>query len=106
MLQRRAVAAGLGRRVGAHEFRRAMAVRYKRRGGSDGNLMAIAGWRSQTMVSRYVRMESEELARGGVPPPHRRLGPDRRRRRRSTTCRLISSYSVTSAACTAGPAGS
>ena len=81
MLQRRAVAAGLGRRVGAHEFRRAMAVRYKRRGGSDGNLMAIAGWKSQTMVSRYVRMESEELA----AEEFRRLiddsAPTRRRRR-------------------------
>lgn len=62
MLRRRAVAAKLGRPVGAHEFRRAMAVRHKRAGGSDPALMAIAGWSSIRMVDRYTRMEREELA--------------------------------------------
>jgi site-specific recombinase XerD len=62
MIRRRATQARLGRPVGAHEFRRAMAVRHKRRGGSDPALMAIAGWSSIRMVDRYTRMEREELA--------------------------------------------
>lgn len=62
MIRRRTAQAGLGRPIGAHEFRRAMAVRHKRRGGSDPALMAIAGWSSIRMVDRYTRMEREELA--------------------------------------------
>jgi site-specific recombinase XerD len=62
MLHRRAQAAGIERRIGAHEFRRAMAVRHKRAGGSDPALMAIAGWSGIRMVDRYTRMEREDLA--------------------------------------------
>jgi site-specific recombinase XerD len=62
ILRRRAKQAGLTRPIGAHEFRRAMAVRHKRRGGSDPALMAIAGWSSIRMVDRYTRMDREELA--------------------------------------------
>lgn len=62
MLRRRADRAGLGRNVGAHEFRRAMAVRGRRAGASDLSMMAIGGWSSTAMLGRYTRMQREELA--------------------------------------------
>jgi integrase/recombinase XerD len=62
MLDRHRVAAGITHRIGAHGFRRAMAIRYKRAGGSDPGLMAVAGWSTTQMVGRYTRAAAEELA--------------------------------------------
>lgn len=62
MVNYRATRAGIDRRIGIHEFRRAMAVRHKRAGAGDPGLMAIAGWTSIRMIDRYTRMEREDLA--------------------------------------------
>ena len=62
LLRRRAHQAGLGRSVGAHEFRRAWTIRARRAGVSDLAMMSIGGWKSPAMLGRYSRMRSEELA--------------------------------------------
>jgi len=46
----------------SHDARRAYAVNWLRMGGSETSLMAIAGWSSISMVQRYTRMNSQELA--------------------------------------------
>ena len=45
-----------------HRFRHTMAVRWLKAGGSETVLMAQAGWRSRTMIDRYVKASSEALA--------------------------------------------
>ena len=45
-----------------HRLRHTMAVRWMRAGGSETGLMAHAGWTSNTMVARYVKAASEQLA--------------------------------------------
>lgn len=60
MIERHRVAAGVT--VSAHAFRRALATRWLRAGGSEVGLRSVAGWKSPEMVSRYTRMSSEELA--------------------------------------------
>jgi len=62
MLRRRAERAGLGRTVGAHEFRRAWTVRARQPGVSDLSVMSMAGWSTSAMLARYSRMQKEELA--------------------------------------------
>lgn len=52
MIRKRARAAGIGR-VYTHMFRHTYAHRWLAAGGSEGNLMRIAGWRSREMLSRY-----------------------------------------------------
>lgn len=81
ILARRAAGAGIPRRISAHEFRRAYAIRHKRAGGSDPTLMANLGWRTVGQINRYTRMHSEELA----DVEYRRLfdATPRRRRRRA-----------------------
>ena len=60
-LKQRAADAGV---VGfhLHRLRHSMAVRWMRAGGSETGLMAHAGWTSNTMVARYVKAASEQLA--------------------------------------------
>lgn len=53
---------GLPRPLRAHEFRRRLASEWIRRGGSDPELMLIAGWRSPAMAARYRKEHSAELA--------------------------------------------
>jgi integrase/recombinase XerD len=60
-LKGRASAAGV---VGfhLHRLRHTSAVRWLRAGGSETGLMAHHGWKSRTMVDRYVKAASEQLA--------------------------------------------
>lgn len=60
-LKERAEAAGV---IGfhLHRLRHTMAVRWLRAGGSEVGLRAHAGWTSNTMVARYVKAASEDLA--------------------------------------------
>ena len=60
MLERVGDRAGVS--VSAHTFRRALATRWLRAGGSEVGLRAVAGWKSPAMVARYTRMSSEDLA--------------------------------------------
>lgn len=60
-LKKRARAAGVdGFHV--HRLRHSMAVRWIRSSGSEGGLMAQAGWKSRDMIDRYVKTAAEELA--------------------------------------------
>lgn len=59
-LNRRAEAAGIGReRLHPHMLRRTAASRWLAAGGSEGGLMAMAGWSSRDMLDRYVRATAE-----------------------------------------------
>lgn len=62
ILDRLSVRCGLPRPLRAHEFRRRLASEWIRRGGSDPELMLIAGWRSPAMAARYRKDHSAELA--------------------------------------------
>jgi integrase len=52
MLDRRSKLAGVVDTC--HSFRRSLAVRWLRGGGSEANLMRAAGWSNASMVSRYT----------------------------------------------------
>ena len=45
-----------------HRFRHSAAVRWLRSGGSEVGLRAHAGWTDNTMIARYVKTASEQLA--------------------------------------------
>lgn len=45
-----------------HRLRHSAAVRWLRSGGSEAGLLAHAGWTSNTMINRYVKAASEQLA--------------------------------------------
>lgn len=59
-IERRTKAAGVD--VSAHQFRRAIAARWIGNGGSETSLMRVAGWKQSTMVARYTRSVSHDLA--------------------------------------------
>lgn len=60
-LRGRAAQAGIGG-FHVHRLRHTAAVRWLRSGGSETGLMAQAGWSSRTMIDRYVKSASEDLA--------------------------------------------
>jgi integrase/recombinase XerD len=60
-MQRRAQAAGIAG-FHVHRLRHTAASRWLAAGGSEGGLMAIAGWKSRAMLDRYVADSAMERA--------------------------------------------
>ncbi|MEU6267665.1 tyrosine-type recombinase/integrase [Saccharopolyspora shandongensis] len=61
MVKRRARMAGVAN-VHPHRFRNTGATRWLDAGGSEGGLMAVAGWKRRDMIDRYVRATASERA--------------------------------------------
>lgn len=70
MLRRRGAAAGV-EGLHAHQFRHGFADAWLRAGGSEGDLMELAGWRSRQMLGRYAAATRAERAREA----YRKLSP-------------------------------
>jgi integrase len=70
LLVRRCEQAGLPR-LNPHRFRHTFSHEFRAAGGSEGDLMYLAGWSSTTMAHRYGRSAAAERARDA----HRRLSP-------------------------------
>jgi site-specific recombinase XerD len=71
VVRARAARAGLEQRVFAHLFRSTFADMWLDADGQEGDLMALAGWESLTMLRRYTAKRRAERARQA----HKRLSP-------------------------------
>jgi integrase len=69
MLARRCAQAGLDR-LHPHQFRHTFSHEFRVEGGSEGDLMYLAGWKSTAMAHRYGVSAAAQRARD----THRRLG--------------------------------
>jgi site-specific recombinase XerD len=73
MLERRGAQAGIAN-LHAHRFRHTFAHAHLTDGGSEGDLMMLAGWRSRQMLARYASSTAAERARSSYRSPVDRLG--------------------------------